>query len=107
MRRRPGGGPTMSDPEGTDEIQKECVRRTLSYHRRTKHHLHRYAQSLVYLDWATQPDPFRTYAGAPTVDLPLLADAVSSTYADLYVPGRLRPRRVDLTTVAVLFELSL
>lgn len=43
----------------------------LAYHQRTKHHLHRYAASPGYLDWATQPDPFRRYEGAPRVLLPL------------------------------------
>ena len=31
----------------------------LTYHQQTKHHLDRYARSVGYLDWATQPDPFR------------------------------------------------
>lgn len=35
------------------------------YHERTKHLVGRYARSLGYLDWDTQPDPFRTYDGAP------------------------------------------
>jgi SagB-type dehydrogenase family enzyme len=39
------------------------------YHDQTKHHFHRFARSLGYLDWASQPDPFRRYAGAPTTDL--------------------------------------
>jgi hypothetical protein len=43
----------------------------VAYHERTKHHFHRYAASLGYMDWATQPDPFRRYAGAALVRLPL------------------------------------
>ena len=43
----------------------------VAYHERTKHHFHRYAASLGYMDWATQPDPFRRYAGAELVRLPL------------------------------------
>ena len=43
----------------------------LSYHDRTKHHLDRYARSLGFLDWETQPDPFRRYEGAPHVRLDL------------------------------------
>ena len=35
------------------------------YHEATKHHFNRFARSLGYLDWATQPDPFRRYPGAP------------------------------------------
>jgi SagB-type dehydrogenase family enzyme len=40
-----------------------------AYHDQTKHHFNRFARSLGYLDWATQPDPFRTFAGAEVVDL--------------------------------------
>ena len=35
----------------------------LAYHRRAKHHLHRYAASPGSLDWATQPEPVRTFIG--------------------------------------------
>ncbi len=85
----------------------ESVRRALAYHQRTKHHLNHYAKSPGYLDWATQPDPFRTYTGAAVVELPLLADAVSTSYADLHVPGAVRPRRLEVNTLAILFELAL
>jgi SagB-type dehydrogenase family enzyme len=91
--------------DGPDRAER--VRRTLSYHKRTKHHLHRYAASSGHLDWATQPDPFRTFAGAPRVELPLLADALTTTYHDLHVPGSVRPRRPDVNYLAILFELSL
>src|SRR5262249_15114821 len=40
---------------------------TLSYHEATKHHLGRYARGPGHLDWANQPDPFRTFAGAPAL----------------------------------------
>jgi hypothetical protein len=43
----------------------------VAYHERTKHHYHHFAASLGYMDWATQPDPFRRYAGAALVQLPL------------------------------------
>jgi SagB-type dehydrogenase family enzyme len=56
----------------------------LHYHQVTKHHFNRFARSLGYLDWATQPDPFRRYAGAPVV--PLSHDIVAGerSYASLY-----------------------
>ncbi|HEV3062784.1 MAG TPA: SagB/ThcOx family dehydrogenase [Vicinamibacterales bacterium] len=41
-----------------------------SYHDGTKHHFHRFARSLGYLDWASQPNPFRSFSGAPLFDLP-------------------------------------
>jgi SagB-type dehydrogenase family enzyme len=34
------------------------------YHDGTKHHFQRFARSLGYLDWTSQPHPFRTFAGA-------------------------------------------
>jgi len=40
------------------------------YHEATKHHFNRFARSLGYLDWATQPNPFRRYEGAPVRPLP-------------------------------------
>src|SRR5207247_6733526 len=33
------------------------------YHDGTKHHFNSFARSLGYLDWATQPDPFRSFPG--------------------------------------------
>jgi SagB-type dehydrogenase family enzyme len=41
----------------------------LGYHDGTKHHFHRFARSLGYLDWASQPNPFRSFSGAPAVAL--------------------------------------
>ena len=54
------------------------------YHDSTKHHFNRFARSLGYLDWATQPNPFRRYDGAPLRALwhaPLAGDV---PYAALY-----------------------
>lgn len=79
----------------------------LAYHERTKHDLRRYARGPGQLDWATQPDPFRTYAGAPRVSLPLLADENATTYTELFVPQAVTPQPVDLKGVATLLELSL
>src|SRR5438270_3402243 len=81
--------------------------RVLAYHQLSKHHLHRHAPSPGHLDWANQPDPFRTFAGAPRVELPLLADALSTPFADLYNPRGIHARRADVNAVAVLFELAL
>ena len=63
----------------------------LWYHERTKHHLHTYARSPDSLAWGTQPDPFRTFSGAPAVPLPLVGDSLTPTYADLYRLGGVAP----------------
>jgi SagB-type dehydrogenase family enzyme len=39
------------------------------YHDGTKHHFDRFAPSLGYLDWASQPRPFRAFTGAPLCSL--------------------------------------
>ena len=80
---------------------------TLAYHERSKHHLHRYARSSGYLDWESQPDPFRTYQGAPSIELPLSATKLTIPYDDLYRPGAAAPSPMSLETLGCLFELSL
>jgi SagB-type dehydrogenase family enzyme len=84
-----------------------AIEAVLAYHRRTKHHLHRYAASPGYLDWATQPDPFRTFDGTDRVELPLRADRLAVAYAALYRPGAVLSLPLDRTSVAMLFELAL
>jgi len=49
------------------------------YHDGTKHHFHRFARSLGYLDWASQPDPFRSFPGAPIIPLPPRPDAFADS----------------------------
>ncbi|MBI4550670.1 MAG: SagB/ThcOx family dehydrogenase, partial [Candidatus Latescibacteria bacterium] len=87
--------------------EQNSVEAVLAYHRRTKHHLYHYAASLGYLDWATQPDPFRTFVGAERVELPLLADRLDAAYPDLYSPGAVPPMLLERNSVAMLFELAL
>jgi len=45
------------------------LEQVLVYHQATKHHFNAYARGPGYLDWATQPDPFRRYRGAPLIKL--------------------------------------
>jgi len=49
------------------------------YHDGTKHHFNRFARSLGYLDWASQPSPFRSYAGAREIPLPPRPDAAGAS----------------------------
>jgi SagB-type dehydrogenase family enzyme len=86
---------------------EHLVKQVLAYHRLSKHNVQRYAPGPAHLDWANQPDPLRTFAGASVVQLPLLADALRTSYANLYVPRATSPRRVDINSVAILLELSL
>lgn len=48
------------------------IETAVDYHERTEHRLpDRFAASLGYLDWGTQPKPFRFYAGTERFQLPL------------------------------------
>lgn len=87
----------------------DSLRIVLSYHQQTKHHLDRYARSLGYLDWATQPNPFRTFEGTRRVDLPLAADSLNTLFADLFTPSVsvIPAQPLNLTSVGILFELAL
>jgi nitroreductase len=80
--------------------------RVRAYHHRSKHGFGVYAKGPGQMDWATQPDPFRRYAGTPVLELPLAADRFAVPYADLFRPGAVRAQPVTAETVAVLLELS-
>jgi len=79
----------------------------LEYHKRSKHRVNRYAPGPGWLDWATQPDPFREFQGSPRIALPLAADTLPTRYNALRC-GALPPAQgFSLRTLAILFELSL
>ena len=46
-----------------------------AYHDGSKHHFQRFARSLGYLDWASQPNPFRSFDGAASLALSPAPDA--------------------------------
>jgi SagB-type dehydrogenase family enzyme len=58
----------------------------LEYHERTKHHFNRFALSAGYLDWASQPDPFRRYSRAPLQPLAREPAAPDAPYDALFAP---------------------
>jgi SagB-type dehydrogenase family enzyme len=78
----------------------------IRYHDATKHHFQRYARSLGYLDWATQPDPFRRFAGAPIVSLSRRPPP-AFTYDDLFTPAPPESPGADLERVSWLLRYSL
>jgi SagB-type dehydrogenase family enzyme len=77
------------------------------YHERTKHRFDRYARSPGYLDWDTQPDPFRRFRDAELTRLPLLQYDPPALYDDLFEPGAVASEPMTLPAVASFFELSL
>ncbi len=87
------------------------VRAIRDYHERTQHHLHRYADALGYMDWATQPAPFRRYEGAARHPLPLAAPDGTPRYPALFAPppttACTAPAAVDAASIGRLFQDSL
>jgi SagB-type dehydrogenase family enzyme len=82
-------------------------RRIFDYHEGSKHHLRRYAPGPGYLDWANQPDPFRTYRGAPRVALALAADGLAIRFADVRARRLPAPAALTREAIGTLLELSL
>ena len=77
---------------------KELV---VAYHERTKHHFHRFAASVGYMDWATQPDPFRRYDGASLVRLPFPEMGQALPYWQLYVADSMEPAPLSIDSVSL------
>jgi SagB-type dehydrogenase family enzyme len=79
----------------------------IDYHEATKHHYDRYARSSGYMDWQNQPNPFRSYKGAPVLPLPLLKKDPPAAYVDLYSRNNNSWQPPTIESIAGFLELSL
>jgi nitroreductase len=75
-----------------------------AYHQRTRHAPHRYALGPAFLDWDSQPNPFRSFEGARRIALPLRLDAPTPPFADL---DRVAPAPLDHESAGLFLELAL
>jgi len=77
------------------------------YHNRTKHQLQRYSRSLGYMDWKSQPDPFRRYDQSLTLPLdhPQITD--TPTYDSLFDTCQEPAAPINLDSISRLFYESL
>ena len=78
-----------------------------AYHDQTKHHLHRYARALGYMDWDSQPDPFRRYAQAVKLPLEHPQLTATPTYDSLFNPRQAPAESVNRNSISRLFYESL
>ena len=78
-----------------------------AYHERTKHHYRRFAASPGYMDWATQPNPFRRYQGASLVRLPLTETGRALPYWQLYVTDSIEPTPLSINAISQFFRYAL
>ncbi|MDX1809271.1 MAG: nitroreductase family protein [Sulfurospirillaceae bacterium] len=63
---------------------KKNLQIIFDYHEETKHSYSRYARSLGYMDWANQPNPYRSYNGAKNIKLPIMLDSKTPTYSEIF-----------------------
>ena len=101
------GEPGTLERAGLLEGDASAEEVVVAYHERTKHHFHRYAASLGYMDWATQPDPFRRYAGADLVRLPLPKSGRPLPYWQLYAAGGVPPESLSIESVSLFLRYAL
>ena len=83
------------------------VSQIFAYHEATKHQFNRYAKSPGQLNWATQPDPFRRYAGAPVIPLDHISPSDEPLYEPIFLEGQLFVQPLNRTSISQLFYDSL
>ena len=88
--------------------QSDRLQQVFDYHQATKHQFEAYARAPGFLDWATQPDPFRRYAGARLIALQRVAPVDEPRYDDVFSAGRMPAAApVNGQTISQLFYDSL
>lgn len=105
-KRRPRT-PEPEAPRSPSSDPALALRVVHAYHGQTKHHFQRYAAGPMELEWETQPDPFRRFAGAPTVSLPLPENDAGPDYGEALVEGTLGSEPLDLDSLSRLLYDSL
>jgi SagB-type dehydrogenase family enzyme len=86
---------------------RTSLQTVLAYHERTKHFPGRYAQALGYLDWATQPSPFRRFQGAPLLPLDLVPVGDEPRYEPAFFLGGVPAALLERRSVSQLLHDSL
>lgn len=86
---------------------KNHFQSVIEYHERTKHLPNRPASSSGYLDWANEPNPFRSYEGTNTLKLPFANTNQGANYSDLFERKNNKFQAFSLKNIALLLELSM
>ena len=74
----------MSRNSAATSVSLQAV---LDYHQSTKHRFEAYARGPGRLDWASQPDPWRRYAGARLLALHTVEPTDQPRYDAVFDPG--------------------
>jgi SagB-type dehydrogenase family enzyme len=97
----------MHFKKGPDDMDSPESRDTLLYHERTKHDFNRFARSPGYMDWKSQPNPFRTFSGTERIVLPFLKKDPEAGHLDLYARQNNPQKPITFENIASFLELSL
>jgi len=109
QRSRPKRRIAMEGDRGTEmqSLEADASPTILNYHERTKHHYFHFAASLGYLDWDTQPNPFRRYEDAPLIRLTLPGEDRTPRYEAMFQPRVVQSRTPSLASLSEFFYYSL
>ena len=78
-----------------------------NYHNETKHSNQKYAKSLGYMDWATQPNPYRNYIDSKQTILPLSLKNDTLPYHLIFNENPKDIAPICLQSISQLFQFSL
>ena len=93
-------GPTILDIE-------DKIKSVIHYHNQTKHYPNKFASSLGFLDWDTQPIPFRIYEGAEKIDLPFRKENQEIPYLNIY-KNKMNPKQdFNVQNIGIFLEHAL
>ena len=66
-------------------MSDNSIQAVFDYHQATKHGYYRYAAGPGYLDWDSQPNPFRRYEGARMIQLEKTPPTDEPRYDDAFL----------------------
>jgi len=77
------------------------------YHQSSKHGTHSFAPGPGYLDWDSQPDPFRKYEGAEVIPLKKIPPTEKPFFSEAFQPSRIKASPLNFESISQLFFDSL
>ncbi len=80
------------------------IEEVMRYHKASKHHFRKYARGPGYLDWASQPDPFRRYHGAALKMLERSVEGEEPFYEDAFDAGEIHAAPFDFQALSRLLR---